>query len=379
MSQYFREVLKEGVFSISDVFVEVKKDFPALKLSKIEPIFEALIRMKVLITAISYNTITPNGDSIVSSGIIMRPLNRKPRGVLHFMPSANIDKFGSGSDALLIFEGVLSFLGYTVIIPDLLGNGITKDTEEYPFLLAENTGQVAYDMHRAAIEYFPEVLGHRLQRHISVGGYSMGGSSALALIRHIERENPPDIIVDKAIIGGGIYDLTTGFKEFVKTGYAEYPAAPGVFQAYDYWYNLNLDYTKVFTGELLKHKDFWLNRTHTRDQLADWIGRDMHNYMHPDFFKPERNEEINKVWEKFKENSLIDGWTPKTDIRFSHAADDLSVPVQVAAYTYEQFRSRGSRVRMRYGKGGHYEFGKWFFLRMALHLAAKRLALWTRS
>ncbi|MFA7201256.1 MAG: hypothetical protein WC098_07575, partial [Bacteroidales bacterium] len=74
-----------------------------------------------------------------------------------------------------------------------------------------------------------------------------------------------------------------------------------------------------------------------------------------------------------------DGWTPKTDIRFSHAADDLSVPVQVAAYTYEQFRSRGSRVRMRYGKGGHYEFGKWFFLRMALHLAAKRLALWTRS
>ncbi len=54
MSRYFIEVLKEGVFSIDDVFVEVKKDFPALKLAKIEPLLKKLIKMKVSITAISY-------------------------------------------------------------------------------------------------------------------------------------------------------------------------------------------------------------------------------------------------------------------------------------------------------------------------------------
>ncbi|NLA15023.1 MAG: alpha/beta hydrolase [Bacteroidales bacterium] len=379
MNQYFREVLKEDDFTIKDVFVEVKKDFPDLKLAKVEPVMTNLFRMKVRITAISYHTITPNGDPVVSSGIIMRPINRKPRGVLHFLPSANIDKFGSGGDVLLIFEGVLSFLGYIVIIPDLLGNGITKDTEEYPFLLAENTGRVAYDMHRAALEYFPAILGYPMQKHISVGGYSMGGSGALALVRHIEQENPSDIIVDKAIIGGGIYDLLTAFEEFARTEYAEYPAAPGVFKAYDYWYKLNLDYSKVFQGPLLENMGHWLNRTHTRDQLAEWIGRDMRKYMHPDFFKPERNEELNKLWEKLTENSLVDNWTPKTDIRFAHASDDLSVPVKVASYTYEQFRKKGARVRMRYGKGGHYEFGKWFFLRMAFHLVVKRLAIWTRN
>ena len=170
MSEYFLKVLKEDDFTISDVFVEVKKDFPKLDLSKIQPLLTALVKIKVRITAISYNTVDPKGNPVVSSGIIMRPINRKPRGVLHFLPSANIDKFGSGGDALLIFEGVLSFFGYTVIIADLLGNGVTKDSVEYPFLMAENTGRVAYDMHRAAIEYFPKILGYPLQRHISIGG-----------------------------------------------------------------------------------------------------------------------------------------------------------------------------------------------------------------
>ncbi|HOG25499.1 MAG TPA: hypothetical protein PLM86_04855, partial [Bacteroidales bacterium] len=294
MSRFFKDILKEGDFSISDVFTEVKKDFPALDLSRIEPLIKALIRMKVRITAISYNTIDPLGNPVVSSGIIMRPLNRKPRGVLHFLPSANIDKFGSGSDALIIFEGVLSFLGYIVIIPDLLGNGVTKDTLESPFLMADNTGRVAYDMHRAAIEYFPGITGSPLQKHISIGGYSMGGSSALALVRHIEKEQPEDIIIDRAIIGGGIYDMNVAFEEFAKTGYAQYPAAPGIFKAYDIWYGLNLDYSRIFIGPLLENMDSWLDRTHYRDQLIEWIGQDLHKYMHPDFFTPERNSEIKK-------------------------------------------------------------------------------------
>ncbi|MCZ2417853.1 MAG: alpha/beta hydrolase [Burkholderiales bacterium] len=378
MSRYFKEVLKEGDFSITDVFTEVKKDFPALDLSRIEPLIRTLFKMRGRITAISYNTVDPLENPVLSSGIIMRPINRKPRGVLHFLPSANIDKFGSGSDALILFEGVLSFLGYIVIIPDLLGNGITKDTVEYPFLMAENTGQVAYDMHRAAIEYYQEVLGHPLPKHISIGGYSMGGSGALALVRHIERENPSDIIVDRAIIGGGLYDLNVAFEEFAKTGFAQYPAAPGVFKAYDKWYNLNLDYSRVFTGPLLENMDSWLDRTHYRDQLTEWIGQDLHKYMHPDFFTPERNSEIKKLWDKFRENSLADGWTPKTHILIAHASDDLSVPTRVATYTVEQFRKRGARIRSRYGKGGHYEFGKWFFLRMGIHLILKRMAFWTR-
>ncbi|NLF81913.1 MAG: hypothetical protein GX566_05380, partial [Bacteroidales bacterium] len=75
MSRYFIEVLKEGDFSIQDVFIEVKKDFPALDLSKLEPILTSLIKMKVRITAISYNTVDPKGNPVVSSGIVMRPFN----------------------------------------------------------------------------------------------------------------------------------------------------------------------------------------------------------------------------------------------------------------------------------------------------------------
>lgn len=379
MSSYFLEVLKEKDFTISDVFVEIKKDFPTLKLDKIEPLLNSLVKIKVHIAAISYNTVDPNNEPTVSSGIIIQPINRKPRGVLHFLPSANIDKLGSGSDALLIFEGLLAFFGYTVIIADLLGNGITKDTKEYPFLLRDNTGRVAYDMHRAAMEYFPQVLGYPLQKHITIGGYSLGGSSALALVRHIERVNPDDIIIDRAIVGGGIYDIKVALSEFIRTGIASYPAAPSIMKSFDYWYNLNLDYTKIFIDPLLSHMDTWLDRTHNRFELTEWIGQDVHKYLQPDFFKPELNSEFKKLWSKLDENSLICDWTPKTKLRMSHACDDLTVPKKVAEYTYRELKKRGANVRMHYGKGDHYEFGKWYFIRMIIYLMSKRLAFWTRS
>ena len=59
MPQYFNEIIKEGDFTIKDVFTEVKKDFPALDLSRIEPVLTALFKMKVRITAISYHTVDP--------------------------------------------------------------------------------------------------------------------------------------------------------------------------------------------------------------------------------------------------------------------------------------------------------------------------------
>lgn len=379
MSQHYIEVLKEGTFTIEDVFTEVEKDFKSLDLSKVKPYVRALIKMKVSITAISYNTVDPKGRPVVSGGIIMQPANRKSRGVLHFLPSANIDKFGSGSDVLLIFEGVLAFVGYTVIIADLLGNGITKDTLKYPFLMAENTGQVAYDMHLAAMEYFDQVKHKPLNRHISVGGYSMGGSAALALIRKMEQEQNPNIIIDRAIVGGGVYDLEVALEDYIRTGTAQYPATPCIMKAYDHWYDLHLDYSKIFTGPLLANQDSWLDRTHTRQELTDWIGQDMHKYLHPDFFKPERNEELNRLWTKLPENSLAKGWVPKTKLRMSHASDDITVPTRVATSTYETFKKNGANVRIKYGKGGHYTFGMWFFLRMGGHLLLKRFAFWTRS
>lgn len=378
-NKYFIEKIKEQDFTIADVFTEVAKDFPTLNVTKVKRVLVRLLKVIVRVSAITYNTLDPDGNPVISSGIIMRPINRKSRGVLHFLPSANIDKFGSGSDALLIFEGVLSFFGYTVIIADLLGNGVTKDTIEYPFLINDNIGQVAYDMHRAAIEFFPQELGFPLQHHISIGGYSLGASCALALLRHIERVNPPDIIVDRTLVGGGLYDINLAFDGLIKTGFAQYPAAPGIYYAYDKWYRLHLDYSKLFIDPLLSHMHEWLDRTHDRFQLIEWISQNLHAYLHPDAFTPETNEEFRKAVPYFALNSLKDGWTPKSLVVLSHASDDQTVPVEVTTETYKAFKSRGAKVRVRYGKGGHYTFGMHYFVRMGVYLILKRFALWTRK
>jgi hypothetical protein len=109
------------------------------------------------------------------------------------LPSANIDKFGSGSDALLIFEGVLSFFGYIVIIADLLGNGITKDSVEYPFLMAENPDGLHTICIVLPLNISPE-YSDILQRHISIGGYSMGGSSAMAFYIILKKKILPILL-----------------------------------------------------------------------------------------------------------------------------------------------------------------------------------------
>ncbi len=70
-------------------------------------------------------------------------------------------------------------------------------------------------MHRAAIEYFPRVLGYPSTSHFYWRLFH-GWIKRNGLLHHIEKEDPSDIIVDKTVIGGGIYDLRVAFEDFVK-------------------------------------------------------------------------------------------------------------------------------------------------------------------
>ncbi|NLH24687.1 MAG: hypothetical protein GX474_09280, partial [Bacteroidales bacterium] len=169
---HFREVIGQGTFAFNDLLSSLVSIYPNFNIKYGEQL-KQLLRLldttgKVNSTAISYMTKDPNGNEIMASGIILRPLDRKSMGVLHFFPSAKIDKATTGSELMITFEGILSFFGYTVIVPDLIGYGVSSD-REYPILFADNTGQVAYDMHLAAAEYF-QSIGLPFPRKVTIGG-----------------------------------------------------------------------------------------------------------------------------------------------------------------------------------------------------------------
>jgi hypothetical protein len=181
----------------------------------------------------------------------MRPANGQSKGLLLFFPSAKIDKYNVGSETLMTFEGVLSFFGYTVIIPDLLGYGVSKQVE-YPFMFSDNTARVAYDMHLSAAEYF-STTGLPFPREVTLGGYSMAGMGVVSLHRYIEQNHPGNIIIRESITGGGIYDLGLAVDLFSEIKYCESPFVPFIFKSLDYWYDLNLNYSEVFIEPLLSH------------------------------------------------------------------------------------------------------------------------------
>ena len=318
------------------------------------------------ITALEYETVDPNNQPIMASGLVFHPLNRKSRGVFDSFPTAHIG--GSGpSDVLYAVEGVMALLGYTVIVPDLLGFGVSKETIS-PFLMVENTGRVAYDMRCVAALYLWDEFRFELPTETSIMGYSLGGSAALAAQKFYEIYHSNTVKVKEVHAGGGAYDLPTAFSVFSKTGVSDYPSIPNALLAFDHYYKLNTDFEQVFTGPLLDHYHDWYSGTYTLDEMMDHLGSDLHTYLHADFFKPLdlQNEELKKFYPYLVENSVSEGWRPKAPIYLSHARVDTYVPVECAEVTVSKLRKAGANVSLNLFPGTHNTVGYLHFLRTVL-------------
>ncbi len=366
----FVEVLKENTFGFSYMIESIKSIYPSLDESQFSKVIRLLdTSASVTSTAISYLTRDPRGNEILASGLIMRPADGKSKGLLLFLPSAKVDKSNVGSETLMTFEGVLSFFGYTVIIPDLLGYGVSKQVE-YPFLFSENTARVAYDMHISAAEYFG-TKGIPFPREVTLGGYSMAGMGVVSLHRYIEQNDPGNIIIRESITGGGIYDLGLAVDIFSKIKYCASPTVPLIFKSMDYWYNLNIDYNEVFIDPLLSNMGEWLDGTHSRDEMMTFIPHDMTTYMHPDFFTKEKNASLRKIDSCLRLHSAAKGWAPQSPLTLIHSRDDDMAPPAIAQYTYENLLKAGGNISLIWGSGDHLTHGVEYYLAMMAYLLAR--------
>jgi len=370
---HFREVLGEGIFSFNDLKSSLLSVYPTLDITSLDNITRLVdfldTTAKVQSTAISYITKDPHGSEILASGLIMQPEGRKSKGVLHFFPSAKIDKGKAGSELLLTFEGLLSFFGYTVIVPDLVGYGVSSYAE-YPFLFSDNTGLVAYDMHLATADYFRSE-GIPFSNKVTIGGYSMGGLGVVSLHRHIEKYDTAGLIVESSYPGGGVYDLGMAMDILAETGYCTFPFVPYMYVAMDYWYGLDIDYTEVFIDPLLSNMDDWLSRKYLAHEMREFIGPYLTTYMHPDFFTDEKNASLNKVDSCLRLHSVIEGWVPRAPMTIIHTEDDTMAPFQTAERLYETFKRKGGCVTLIRGDGDHFNYGFEYYITMLLYLLLK--------
>jgi hypothetical protein len=360
-------VLRTQEFGIHEMINLTLRDFPELDLSMLESVTDLFnLDLKVRVTAISYNTTDPRGNPVIASGIIIQPIGIPSRGVIHVPPTTPMSCLEGGSDLLIITEGVFAFMGFTVIIPDLLGSGISKDLPQ-PFLFMNHSGQVCYDMHLAAMEYCSKYTRTPLPARMDIFGYSGGATCAVALQKHIDQLPHSPVRVERLFAGGGVYDMCTTYRVLKERGYAEYPLIPLLIASLDHWYALNLDYSAVFTGDLLTNRKTWLDRTRNAGQMRALIDPDLNTYMHPDFFTVGKNTEIQKIENVLSLHSMAEGWHTKTRLYLGHAKDDLSVPFSETQTLYNNLKTKAN-VTLITGNGGHYNYGIEFFITACLYL-----------
>jgi len=336
-----------------------------------ESIFSIILDKTITfrVAAITYPTVDPNEEEVTASGLVYHPLNKKSKGVVVFMPMAHLNRGGGTSEELYVAEGMLALLGYTVIVPDLIGSGASKD-RMVPFLMTENTGRVTYDMHRAAAQYLLDEFKYILPAETVILGYSLGGSAALATQKYYETYHSNVVKVKEVHAGGGAYDLAAAFEAYAQTGKSEYPAIPHTILAFDHYYNLNLDYHKIFSGDLLENDNYltWLHGEYDAAILKDLLGYDLHAYMHEDFFLPthQQNEEFKKLHPLLSLNSVSEGWRPKAPIYLYHSNSDVIVPVASAKAALKKLRKAGANIALSIYPGDHYTVGYLYFIRSIL-------------
>ncbi|HOO42499.1 MAG TPA: alpha/beta hydrolase [Bacteroidales bacterium] len=365
----FLRVLKDSIFTFDHIKTSLFRVYPALDTEDLDKLIRIVSFLdtttNALSTAIAYKTIDPRGDTITASGIIMRPEGRESKGLLFFFPSAKIDKATAASEMMLTFEGFLSYFGYTVIVPDLIGYGISSNTE-YPFLFAENTGRVAYDMYVASEEYL-SAAGITIPKDMTIGGYSMGGMGTVALHRFIEENDTTGLIVNASYPAGGVYDLGMALDVLTTIKHCNFPFVPYMCISMDYWYNLGVDYSQVFIDPLLSNMDDWLARKYLPDELRKRIPSDMTAYLHPDFFTDIKNESVRKIDSCSRFHSVIEGWVPKAPMIILHSVDDDMAPYRVAEHMFKTFLNKGGNVTLISGKLDHMTYGIEYYLKIIFY------------
>jgi len=388
VTEYFVEELNTWDFTVRDavnaLLKELEIDQSDPTVSKVLDLLEGHLNREIRGVALSYRTFDPFGDPVLGTGAFFYPRNLEVRGIVEIPPIAYLEK---GESAALYLgrkkfykEAFPCMLNYITINPDLLGVCYTSDMPR-PFLNDANTGIVAYNMRKAVEEYLLITENYRLGNRSFIGGYSLGGASALSIAKYYST-HPTGIKIDQVVTGGGVYDGLEAFRAYARTEKSDYLAIPGVIIAMDTFYNLDLDYSKIFANGMenpVNSPDpaaggdgyaYWFDGSHMSKSIFNRWGSDLRNYMHEDFFHQEPTGEFLKLKDCMEENSLVYNWTPDPllNIRLIHSSEDNLIPVECSDLLYQVYKENNCAIQYVRTNGDHYQAGTEFMMNAMLYL-----------
>jgi len=377
-----KEPLEDFIFLVRVEKVEVIDKYTLagrLKQNPNSTLYKALPNKKITIVSIVYNTLDPKGKPILASGAIFYPsadVDYQRSGTIlgvHYTYGANYEV---PSQKMAVTEGLFSLFGYTVVAPDYIGYGASKD-QVHPYYDVITTGQACADMLLAAKEYFGSI-SRKLSHKVTVMGYSQGGQAALSFLRFVETEPlyQDAFVIDQVFAGGGAYDLIKSYDTFVEKDYSSQPVTiPLLVLGLNYGDSLNLDLRQMFAEPLYSNYDEWIiSKKYTTDEVSAMMKETkLTKIMAPQAFDT-TNPNTKKFRGALRNNSLIvygkiTNWAPKAKITLLHATDDTIVPYENTDSAYKAFLGAGCNVTKHdIPNKDHKEAGQDFYTYCMLHL-----------
>lgn len=241
-----------------------------------------------------------------------------------------------------------------VVIPDYQGWGDTSD-QNHPYLMQEATARQVVDAATQTLDWFTANCSSMEDDwHTGIVGFSQGGSTAMATMKHIEQTEglSSKLKLGGAVCGNGPYDPVATFKHYVEEGKVNMPEALVliVMGAVDYDqdlknYKMEDFFTEKFlnTGivqairdknrtsagleDLIKEKGvtcFEGNYWH----LTDIMPQDIIDYFSGKEVAAPYKAKCEALYNALSRNNLAGmGWKPKNHLILYHTKDDPTVPI----------------------------------------------------
>lgn len=338
------------VVSINDFIDRLIKDYGVteemLAPHKKELNMIKMMNVKCNVHAIRYNTVDPNGNPVVASGIIYYPLNTESKGVVEIVP-INRSKIDCGTLYYYAPEALGVVLGYACIMPDLIGCGSTENLP-IAYLQHENCAQVCADMRKAAEEYIYLKYHHEISKETYIFGYSLGGPGAMMLDRLYTQHPELGVKVKSVFSGGGAYEPLLVIEQQLSASRCDYAITPNILWSINQYENLNLNFEDIFVGELKQNYKEWCNGYMPIAELTGRLGTDINGYISKTF----ANEVLNGTKYKYlldaiKSKNVPLDWIPESKVYLYHANDDYYVATACSDKLNKYLVSKGVDVQYK--------------------------------
>ena len=296
---------------------------------------------------ILYNTIDPDGNEVIASGVIAYPKqSNQAFPMISWQHGTEVKRDNvSSNDGFNLLSLWLTARGYIYLEPDYLGLGESELL--HPYCLKEPSAWTTIDLIRAVQTFFENEEGdyyHPIKSNndLILFGYSEGGYVTMASHMIIEQENINEFNLLASFPMAGPYDLSGVMVDMMLEyePYGEPFYLPYVLVPYITYYEMGL-LDEYFLPEYAEMFEYLFNGEYSGSYINSLLPDIPIEILLPEVIDDFTNNLNHPLRLNLFENNLWN-WAPISDMHMYHGIGDELIPYENSQIAYDTFTGNGA-------------------------------------